>query len=105
MNAFGRYLGRCGIEFDTSVNVLFGGQLGQTVSYRVAVAARDGKRWGCIFCWFLSWAVQKNHCALQFEKGPSPVSTYIRAGIAFATAFLALAGLVRIGVTFARHLL
>lgn len=83
------YLKRVGIMFDIAVNVLTGGQLGETVSYRVACAERDEEAkgedgWGCWFCWFLNWAVQKGHCALQFTNLPSPTWTYIRAGIAFA---------------------
>jgi hypothetical protein len=98
MNAFGRYLERCGVEFDTAVNVLAGGQLGQTVSLRVAIAARAGKRWGCVFCWFLNWAVQRNHCALQFQNVPSPVLTYIRAGVAFGVGILSVIALVHLAV-------
>ena len=93
-SAFCRYLERCGIEFDTAINVLTGGQLGQTVSLRVAEAERAGKEWGCLFCWFLDWAVQRNHCALQFSKTPSPWTVYVRAGIAFAIGI----GLITAGV-------
>lgn len=84
MSGFLTYLERCGIEFDTAVNVLTGGKLGQTVSLRVAEAQRAGKLYGCLFCWFLNWAVQENHCALQFTTKPSPWTVYVRAGIAFA---------------------
>jgi hypothetical protein len=92
--AFVAYLSRCGIEFDISINVLTGGKLGQTVSYRVADADREGKRWGCVFCWFLYYFVQPDHCALQFVKGPSTFWTYIRAGIAFGVAIAILVGVI-----------
>lgn len=105
MNAFGQYLERCGIEFDTAVNVLTGGQLGQTVSYRVAVAARAGKRWGCVFCWFLNWAVQRNHCALQFVNVPSTVMTYLRAGVAFGVGIAASVAMVHGAVEILQALL
>ena len=65
------YFARCGVEFDTAVNVLTGGNLGQTVSLRCAVANRDGKRWGRWACAFLSVVVQRDHCPLQFVAGPS----------------------------------
>jgi hypothetical protein len=55
MQRFLAYLERCGIEFDTAVNVVTGGKLGQTVSLRVAEAQRAEKKrgvfgWGCWFC-------------------------------------------------------
>lgn len=84
------YWQRVGIEFDIAVNVLTGGQLGQTVSYRSAVAWRAGKRWGCIMCWFLNWAVQKNHCPEQFTSDPTPNFDMMRAGIAFAFGIFVL---------------
>jgi hypothetical protein len=92
------YFERCGIEFDTAVNVLTGGQLGQTVSLRVAEAQRAGKLWGCLFCRFLDVAVQKDHCALQFTTKPSPGSVYVRAGLAFAVGIGSIVGLVRLGL-------
>lgn len=78
-----RYIERCGIEFDVAVNVLLGGQLGQTISMRCALADRAGKPWGRFMCWFLSWAVQEDHCALQFSNKRVPVLSYLRASIAF----------------------
>lgn len=93
MTAFLAYLARCGIEFDIAVNVLTGGNLGETVSYRCAVAQRNGKAWGCVMCAFLSWAVQHNHCPEQFTNDPTPAVDMIRAGIAFlvgGTAVLAI---------------
>lgn len=91
MRALWRYFDRCGVEFDIAVNVLTGGELGQTVSYRAAVAQRDGKRWGCIFCWFLNYAVQRNHCPLQFVKQPANLASFIRAGVAFGVGAAAAA--------------
>jgi hypothetical protein len=105
VSAFADYVERCGVEFDTAVNVLTGGQLGQTVSYRAAVAARDGSRVGCALCWVLNWAVQRNHCALQFTNTPSTAVTYVRGGIAFGVGILSAAGLVHMGVDIVRHFL
>lgn len=84
------YIERCGIEFDVAVNVLFGGQLSQTVSFRAALAQRAGKTWGCVFCKILSVLVQRDHCADQFIPGSSTPATFIRAGLAFGAAFLGL---------------
>lgn len=105
MDVFYQYLERCGIEFDTAVNVLTGGDLGQTVSYRMAVAAREGRRIGCLFCWFLDWAVQKNHCSLQFDAGPNRPLTFMRAGIAFGVGFLSFIGIGHMGVDLVRAIL
>jgi hypothetical protein len=92
------YLERCGIMFDEAVNCLLGGALNQTVSMRCALAQRDGKRWGCLACAFLSWAVQKNHCTDQFSDAPAPALVYVRAGIAFGVGIAAVAALVHAAV-------
>jgi hypothetical protein len=84
------YAERVGIEIDTFCNVVFlGGALGQTVSLHAALANRDGKPWGCVFCRFLSVVVQRDHCADQFLAGPTPGGAYVRAGMAFLAAFVA----------------
>lgn len=101
------YLRRVGVEADTAVNVLTGGQLGQTVSERAAygagwrptdnaaVAVQSGprKRGWCLFCGFLSRAVQDGHCGMQFTDQATPGFDMIRAGIAFGVGFAALDGL------------
>lgn len=102
--AVGRYLERNGYQFDRSVNTMAGGDPTQTVSERSAYGAgwrpgpdpehsvRTGERilgW-CIFCKFLSYAVQHRHCALQFTNKKSPALTYLRAGIAFGVGFYLL---------------
>lgn len=93
MSLLSRYLTRVGIEADTAINVLCGGQLGQTVSYRCAVAWRAGKPWGCAMCWFLNWAVQRGHCPAQFTNAPTPWFDMVRAGIAFAVGIAAVFGI------------
>jgi hypothetical protein len=47
------YIARVGIGADMFINVLTGGQLDQTVSYRCAAAARRGNPAGCFMCWFI----------------------------------------------------
>lgn len=88
------YFQRVGIGTDKFINVLLGGQLDQTVSYRCAVAARNGKPFGCFMCWFLNWAVQRNHCPEQFTNDPTPNFDMVRAGLAFAFGFLVLFAVV-----------
>ena len=92
-----------GISVDETINVLTGGQSGMTVSMRAAIGAgyradgRTGERkagW-CLFCTFLSWVVQRNHCADQFVPGPTDWRTWIRAGIAFSIGIFGAISLVR----------
>jgi hypothetical protein len=84
------YIARVGIGADMFINVLTGGQLAQTVSYRCAVAARNGNPAGCFMCWFLNWAVQHDHCADQFTDAPTPWFDGIRAALAFLFGFYVL---------------
>ena len=55
----------------------------QTVSDHVALAAMAGKPWACWFCAFLSWAVQKDHCAHTLDDSPVPWTVYPRAAFWF----------------------
>lgn len=87
MNWLRAYLETNGYQFDCAVNALTGGARNQTVSLRAALGQRAGRRGWCLFCAFLSLAVQRNHCALQLAGQPSPSLAYVRAGIAFAVAF------------------
>lgn len=104
MSKVGAYLERCGIEFDTEVNVLTGGGLGQTVSMRAALGWRAKKPGWCLFCRFLDIAVQRHHCALQFSDEPAPVPVYLRAGIAFGVGITALAAIAHTGLELAARL-
>jgi hypothetical protein len=93
-----------GISFDESINVLTGGKAGMTLSKRTAIGAgwtkngQTGPRhdgW-CFFCKFLDVVVQKDHCRLQFQPGPTHWSTWVRAGVAFALGLFAVWSLVRL---------
>jgi hypothetical protein len=93
MSALTRYLNRCGVEFDVAVNVLTGGNLGETVSLRAATGAiKKHIRGWCLFCRFLN-LVQEDHCALQFTDLPQPESVEIRAGVAFIVGISAIGGI------------
>jgi hypothetical protein len=60
------YFYNVGVAFDMMLNALLGGQAGQTISYRAAVNGLvRHKRFWCVFCRFLSWLVQRNHCEDQ----------------------------------------
>jgi hypothetical protein len=49
------------ISVDDLMNVVCNGWLGQTISYRAAVADIEGKRWGCVLCRWLD-AAEQGHC-------------------------------------------
>jgi hypothetical protein len=49
------------IALDDLMNVVCNGWLGQTISYRAAVADIEGKRWGCVLCRWLD-AAEQGHC-------------------------------------------
>jgi hypothetical protein len=51
------------VRLDMCANFATGGQSGETISYRVAIAQRKGTRFGCAFCRFLD-LFQKDHCAI-----------------------------------------
>lgn len=79
---------------DELVSAITGGPANETVSRRVALAARDGKRWACWFCWFLSWAVQPDHCAKMFTNDPTPWWVYLRATFWFVAVIFGLPALI-----------
>jgi hypothetical protein len=67
MNLARRYIKNVGIGLDQLLNaaVLLGDPR-ETISSRADKAMREGKRWGCILCRFLS-KIQKQHCQQSLE--------------------------------------
>ena len=49
------------VGVDQLINSILGGDPMQTISYRSAMAAATGKKWGCTLCKFLAM-IQKDHC-------------------------------------------
>ena len=100
------YFENIGLEADVMINVLFGGQPGQTVSMRSAIGAgytpagRTGPRmwFWCAVCWALNYIVQKNHCALQMTSKPEPGYVYVKAAAAFMILFLAIRAIVLLSI-------
>lgn len=85
------YFVQLGVAFDMMLNAILGGEAGQTLSYRAALAASQ-KVWGwCVFCRFLSWWVQRNHCANQLAGIGMDGDQYARAfvGLLMLAALLA----------------
>lgn len=54
------------ISVDQLFNALAAGDPDETISSRAGKAARQGKRWGCLLCRFLS-LFEKDHCNLSIE--------------------------------------
>lgn len=77
-----------GRDADAMVSALTGGPANQTVSVRVALAARRGERWACWFCVFLSVAVQRGHCGRVLTSAPLPWWVYVRALACFLAALV-----------------
>jgi hypothetical protein len=106
------YLEANAVNFDVTINGLLGGKPGQTLSLRAAIGAgwtaegRTGPRkpgW-CLFCRFLSIAVQRGHCRLQFSSAPSPIETYVRAAIGFAVGIGAVVAILNSLLELVRYL-
>ena len=54
---------RLALALDESLNVLLlNGDPHDTISDHAAVAQRDGKRWGCLICSWLSRTIEERHC-------------------------------------------
>jgi hypothetical protein len=74
-------------DLDEEVNELApvpGALPNQTVSDHVALAAKSGAKWGCLFCTFLSLTVQRDHCAETLKpNGIMPWHVYPRASAMF----------------------
>ena len=54
------------IAHDQLANAAFGGHEDETLSSRAGKAAREGKRWACVFCWLLD-RLDPNHCEKSIE--------------------------------------
>jgi hypothetical protein len=87
------YLVQIGVAFDMMLNAILGGEAGQTLSYRAAVDAEARKPFWCLFCHFLSWWVQRDHCADQLTGIGMDDWQYLRAfvGLLILAALIALA--------------
>jgi hypothetical protein len=98
------YLKRLGLAIDQVQNVaLFNGSQTETVSHHAARAWRDGKKWGCVVCRFLSIVVERNHCAKQLDpnSGPTSLGPALRSLVllllpvaAFMSAIFAIARII-----------
>jgi len=56
-----KYLDAVMVAVDDTLNVVFGGKVGETVSAHAATARRDGRLWGCWLCSALE-VLWPGHC-------------------------------------------
>ncbi len=73
------WLEQVGIAFDMMLNAVLGGVAGQTISLRAALASRRHVWFACVFCRFLSWLVQRDHCLDQLTGVRMTGANYLRA--------------------------
>ena len=90
------YFIEIGVAFDMMLNAILGGQAGQTLSYRAAVAQSRRELWGCLFCHFLAWLVQPQHCIDQLTGTGMKQAQYVRAFLGLAV----LAGILLAAMAF-----
>ena len=57
---------RIAVGYDQLVNVAANGDEDETISSRAGKAAREGKRWACVFCRLLD-RLDPNHCEKAIE--------------------------------------
>lgn len=74
MKALGQYLLNWAIWLDEGLNVLTGGDPGETMSSRAGKAQRNGRKWACVLCRFLD-LFNRNHCqnAVNMDDGKRAV--------------------------------
>ena len=54
------------VAHDQLANAAFGGHEDETLSSRAGKAAREGKRWACVFCRLLD-RIDQHHCEKSIE--------------------------------------
>ena len=78
---------RAGYMLDCFLCALFGGPENTPISLEAARAKDRGARWGCIMCRFLSWTVERHHCAKQLHGIAVQRWAALRAGLMLAALF------------------
>lgn len=92
------YLDRIGFQLDCLLYAILGGPEDTPISLgaaRARVIEQQQRRlgWGCILCRWLSWTVERHHCARQLEGRPVVRWGALLAGLQLAmVAFLLGAG-------------
>lgn len=84
------------MEDETLNTIYFDGRANQTLSLHAALAAKKGKRWGCILCKILNILVEKDHCLNTLLNKPMSALDLVKAGfwititLSFIPAIVAL---------------
>ena len=88
---------RCGEALDEGLNVvLFNGDPHVTISEHAADAQHAKRRWGCVLCQWLSWTVERNHCAKTLAGTSMTRLGALFAGAQLVTVAIVLRLLVRL---------
>ncbi len=74
-----KYFEAVGIGLDIFLCAILTGQKNTTLSLAAARGAQKQIWFACVFCKFLSWLVQRDHCADQLDGISMGVSNYARA--------------------------
>ena len=92
-----RYLYHLGVLLDCALNtILLNGDPHVTISEHAADAQRDGERWGCWLCEWLSATVEKNHCANMLSGKAITRLGALRAVVQLLSVAIVLDGAIRI---------
>lgn len=73
------YCETVGIQLDELLCAIIFGVRGMTISLHAALEEATGARWACWLCDFLSFWVQRHHCADQRRGLPMGGENYLRA--------------------------
>jgi len=93
------YIENVFLALDEFLNcLLFAGNPQQTISVHAALAARQGKLWGCLLCRILSALVQPNHCADSLTENATPTSAALKAGALLSAILVFLVAAIRYGI-------
>jgi hypothetical protein len=71
-------------------------RFGRSLSWRAAHARMAGRRWGCLLCRFLDWAVERGHCDLVLTERPTAWVAIARSAGWYAALTATLAAACRV---------
>ena len=74
-------------QLDALLCAVFGGPQDSTISMQAAIAERDGRRWGCVLCWWLHQTLRQRHC--ERTLAGESMSGWAQASAAVQLALLA----------------
>ncbi len=83
------YLRHLTLSLDRFLNVvLLRGSAEQTISINAAL--NQDKKWGCYLCKWLSWTVEKDHCAKALRNEDTSPESGLKAFIQLVAVYILL---------------